>query len=57
MASEEMGAQMENDSTVVTSLFHQFVPQVGGQRQGVRHDWKGAITGGGGVVRLRITDI
>lgn len=29
MASEEMGAQMENDSTVLTSLFHQFVPQVG----------------------------
>lgn len=59
VASEEMEAQMEKDSTVLTSLFHQFVSQVGvgGQRQGGRHDWERAITGGGGVVRLRITDI
>lgn len=39
MASEEMGAQMEKDSNVLTSLFHQFVPQV----------W-----GGGGSIAMQI---
>lgn len=58
MASEEMGAQMEKDSTVLTSLFHQFVPQVGGgRRRGGRHDWKGAITGGGSLSLFRSLDL